>query len=72
MKEWDTKMWKQEMEGKVSLKLYREMRQSIGGQDKIYDNREATIILFRSYDLVRQRHSILQRPYQEDTDAIAY
>ena len=47
VKEWDTRMWKQEMEEKVSLKLYREMRQSIGGQDKIYDNREATTILFR-------------------------
>lgn len=47
VKEWDTRTWKEEMDQKVSLKLYREMRQGIGGQDKIYDNREATTILFR-------------------------
>ena len=47
VREWDTKMWKQEMEEKVSLKLYKEWRENIGGQDNIYDNREAAAILFR-------------------------
>ena len=45
--EWDTRMWKQEMEEKVNLKLYKEWRENIGGQDNIYDNREAAVILFR-------------------------
>ena len=44
---WDTNEWKKEMEEKASLKLYREWREELGGQDDVYDNREASMIMFK-------------------------
>ncbi len=47
MREWDTTEWKQGMNEKSSLRIYREWRADIGGQEKIYDNRQASEILFK-------------------------
>ena len=35
------------MQEKVSLKLYREWRDKIGGQESVYENSEASLIMFR-------------------------
>ena len=48
VREWDDRVWKQEMAEKESLSLYREWRQRMGGQEKVYDNRESSILLFKS------------------------
>ena len=45
---WDTNEWKREMENKSSLKLYQKWRLEIGGQEQVYDNREASVILFKA------------------------
>ena len=47
MKEWDTKEWKKGMNEKTSLRIYRQWRTEIGGQEKIYDNRQGSEILFK-------------------------
>ncbi len=47
MNEWDTREWKHGMNEKSSLKIYRKWRTEIGGQEKIYDNRQASEILFK-------------------------
>ena len=45
---WDANEWKKEMESKSSLKLYKIWRQEIGGQEQVYDNREASLIMFKA------------------------
>ncbi len=47
VKKWDTAKWKATMQEKESLKMYREWRGEIGGQEKIYDNSEASSVLFK-------------------------
>ena len=47
MKEWDTREWKQGMNEKTSLSIYRKWRTEIGGQEKIYDNRQTSEILYK-------------------------
>ena len=44
---WDTKVWKKEMEDKTSLKWYKEWRNEMGGHERVYDNREASVVLFK-------------------------
>ncbi len=40
-REWYTREWKQGMNEKYSLKIYRKWRKEIRGQDRIYNNRKA-------------------------------
>ena len=47
VKAWDKTMWKQEMQEKVSLRIYRTWREEIGGQEEVYDNSEKSVILFK-------------------------
>ena len=47
MKEWDTREWKKGMNEKSSLRIYRKWRTEIGGQEKIYDNRQTSEILYK-------------------------
>ncbi len=35
------------MQQKVSLKVYRRWREEIGSQDKVYDNSEASVLLYK-------------------------
>lgn len=45
---WDTNEWKNELEEKSSLRLYKLWRKELGGQESVYDNREASVILFKA------------------------
>ena len=47
VKKWDTEKWTRELQEKQSLSVYREWRKEIGGQDKVYDNSEASKLLFK-------------------------
>ncbi len=48
IRKWDTQQWKEEMEKKSSLKIYRKWREAIGGQQEdTCDNREGSRILFK-------------------------
>ena len=47
IKEWDTNMWRNEMQEMTSLTLYRKWRVKLGGQEEIYDNRIASVIVFK-------------------------
>lgn len=47
VQEWDNKMWKEEMESKTSIEIYRAARQTMGQQDQIYDNKPSSITLFK-------------------------
>lgn len=46
---WDTKKWKEEMERKTSLNIYRAEKQNIGQKDEtIYDNTIASTLLYKA------------------------
>ncbi len=47
VKEWDVKEWKREMNERKSLKMYKEWRDEIGKQEKMYDIRLTSVLLFR-------------------------
>ena len=47
VREWDTKECIKELNEKSSLKLYREWKKDIGGQERVYDNSESAMILFK-------------------------
>ena len=47
MKEWDLNEWRREMSERESLKMYREWRKEIGNQERIYDNRQSSMLLFK-------------------------
>ena len=47
VREWDTKEWIKELNEKSSLKLYREWKKDMGGQERVYDNSESAMILFK-------------------------
>ncbi len=48
MRELDASEWMTEMNEKSSLKIYRKWRKEIGGQEEIYNNDQASEILFKS------------------------
>jgi len=48
IKKWDTLKWREEMEEKSSLTLYRQYKSSVGGEDRVYDNRPSSIILYKA------------------------
>ncbi|KAF0287737.1 hypothetical protein FJT64_018174 [Amphibalanus amphitrite] len=61
LKEWDDKQWKEELEAKSSIMVYRSAKTAIK-EDPIYDNTASSIILFqaRSNTLpleTRKRHT---------------
>ena len=47
IRRWDSRKWRNEMEEKSSMKIYREWRTEVGGQDEVYDTRESSKILFK-------------------------
>ena len=47
IKDWDTKEWKTTLNEKESLSIYRNWRTEIGHQEKIYDNRLCSVLLFK-------------------------
>ena len=62
IQDWDTRMWQEELCQKSSLKIYRSWKKNIKGEEKLYDNRPASVILFkgRTNNLQlndRKRHS---------------
>ena len=46
-REWDTEIWKEDMRGKSSLKIYREFKLKIK-EEKFYDNRDSSDYLFQA------------------------
>ena len=44
---WDTRKWQREMMEKSSLKIYREWRKEVGGQEEIYDNQASSVVFFK-------------------------
>ncbi len=48
MIEVDARGWMTEMSDKSSVKIYRKWRRAIGGQEEIYNNDQASVILFKS------------------------
>lgn len=46
-KDWDTKLWKQELQTKTTLHIYKNFKKSIK-KEQIYDNCESSIILYRA------------------------
>ena len=47
LEEWDTRRWKEEMNSKTSISIYKRSKSSIQ-EDKIYDNTPASRILFQA------------------------
>ena len=47
MRELDEREWKRGMNEKSSLKIYREWRKEMGGQEEVYNNDQASEILFK-------------------------
>ena len=47
MKKWDEERWKEEMENKTSIKIYRKHKQHVE-EDPIYDNTPASTILYQA------------------------
>ncbi len=45
--DWDTKRWQQEIAEKSSLYIYRNWK-TVGSEEKIYDNRPSSVILFKA------------------------
>ena len=45
---WDTGRWREGMERKTTLKIYKENKEKIGGVDYLYDNRAASVVLFQA------------------------
>ena len=45
---WDTMKWREEMDAKSSLAIYRQYKTTIGGEDRAYDNRPSSIILYKA------------------------
>ena len=47
IKEWDDKQWKEELEAKSSITIYRSAKNTVK-EDPIYDNTPSSVILFRA------------------------
>ena len=47
VKKWDKEKWRNDMQEKESLKIYRQFKTDLGGMENIYDNSEASVILFK-------------------------
>ncbi len=47
VKEWDMNEWRREMSERESLQMYREWRNEIGKQKGVYDNKQASVLLFK-------------------------
>ena len=47
IREYDNKIWHEEMEKKSSIKMYRKYKKNIK-QEKIYDNRWSSVLLFQA------------------------
>ena len=47
MRKWDEEKWKEEMESKTSIKIYRKYKLHIE-EDQIYDNTQASTILYQA------------------------
>ena len=46
--EWDTRQWREDLESKRSLEIYRKFKTKIQGEEKIYDNTPASVIYYRA------------------------
>lgn len=47
VRQWDTDMWKEEMNEKSSLEIYRMWKKEIRGEERLYDNRPESNIFYR-------------------------
>jgi hypothetical protein len=48
IRNYDTDMWKKEMESKSTIHIYRQWRTALGKEEKTYDNKPASVLLFRA------------------------
>lgn len=48
LREWDTRRWREEMDKKTSLQIYRQHKKKIGEVDHMYDNTPASTLLFQA------------------------
>ena len=45
---WDTRKWRDELESKSSMRIYRHWKENIKEENEIYDNTPASVIFFRA------------------------
>lgn len=48
IQDWDLKNWQKEIQEKSSLKIYKNCKQELKGEEKLYDNKTSSAIMFQA------------------------